>query len=139
LRIEKQLILGAIVFFDGVCNLCNGAVRFIIRRDKHHYFQFSSLQSDFAKGYLSEKGFQINKMESILLAEGDKIYNKSTAVLRISRHLSGAWKICASFLIIPRFIRNGLYDYIAKHRYAWFGRREECMIPDESVRDRFLS
>ena len=121
-----------------MCNLCNGAVQFVIKRDKEKYFQFSSLQSDFAKRFLKEKGIEANQLESIILFEDGKVFKRTDAALRISRHFSPAWKLCNIFYIIPRFIRDAVYNFIAQHRYKWFGVRDQCMVPTPELKYRFL-
>ncbi len=128
-----------IILFDGVCNLCNGAVQFILKRDPSEYFKFASLQSDYAEKLMAERGIERKVGNStLILIENGEWYFRSTAALRICGHLSGAWRICYLFLAIPRFIRDGLYDYISRHRNKWFGKREQCMVPDQSVKHRFL-
>ena len=128
----------ALILFDGVCNLCNSSVNFIIKRDKNNYFKFVSLQSDIAKKILVQNNFLNQKNESIILIENNIIYQKSTAALKIAKHLSGIWKLFYIFILTPKFIRNFFYDIIAKNRYKWFGKREVCMIPDEKVKEKFL-
>ncbi len=140
-----------IIFFDGICNFCNSSVNFIIKRDKKNYFKFASLQSEFAKNFFDEyrrvhlvpkahlgNGIKEKKLDSIILFENNKLYIKSSAALHIAKHLKGLWKIFFIFIIIPPFIRNFLYDIIAKNRYKWFGKRESCMIPDDKMKNRFL-
>lgn len=127
----------AIVLFDGICNLCNRAVQFIIKHDPGGYFSFASLQSGYAKERLAENGIT-GDIHSLVLIENGRSYHKSTAVLRIFHHLSGIWRILGFLLVIPRFIRDGVYDWIARHRYQWFGKKTTCMIPDPPVQDRFL-
>lgn len=128
-----------VIFFDGVCNLCNRAVQFVIKHDPKGHFKFASLHSDYAKKYLRQFGDSAPEMYSLILIENGRIYHKSTGALRIARHLSGFWKLGWIFLIVPRFIRDGVYDYIARHRYKWFGKRNECMIPNPEIQQRFLS
>ncbi len=128
-----------IVLFDGVCNLCNGAVRFIIRHDAEDRFRFAPLQSDIARQLLKKHPVPDQKTNSIVLIENEKVYTKSGAALRISRRLNGLWKLWAIGYIIPGFIRDECYDFIARHRYHWFGRSEECIIPDEELRHKFLT
>lgn len=123
-----------IILFDGVCNLCNGAVNFVIKRDKKNVFKFATLQSEHAE----EFGFDLTKMDSIILIDGDKNYSKSSAALHIARHLSGAYPLLYAFMILPKFIRDWVYDYIAKNRYKWFGKKESCMIPTPELQDKFL-
>lgn len=128
-----------IVLFDGVCNLCNDAVRFIIRHDAKDRFRFASLQSDTARQLLENHPPPVQKTGSIVLIENGKVYIKSGAVLRISRRLNGLGKLLVIGYIIPRFIRNVMYDLIARSRYKWFGKREECMMPGAELRHKFLA
>jgi len=127
-----------IIFFDGVCNLCNGAVQFVIKRDSNAYFKFASLQSLKAKKLLPEYGVDPTGLESILLLENGKLLNKSRAALSISRRLSGIWPVLVVLKIIPPFIRDFVYDWIAKNRYQWFGKRDECRVPSPEMNARFL-
>ena len=127
----------SIVLFDGVCNLCNSAVQFIIRHDPNAHFQFASLQSPQAQKCLAGHRLE-GYSESIVLVEDSKIYNASTAALRIARRLSGLWSLFYVFIIIPRPIRDWVYSIIARNRYRWFGRRDECMVPTPNLRERFL-
>jgi len=127
-----------IIFFDGVCNLCNGAVQFIIKRDTKKTFQFASLQSAFAHDQLKEHQIDVTALQSIVLKSGNTIYTKSTAALRIAKQLSGGWPLLYSFMIIPAFIRDWVYDGIAKNRYRWFGKQDVCMVPTPDLKDRFL-
>jgi len=125
-----------IIFFDGVCNLCNGAINFIIDRDRKSYFKFAPLQSSIAEKYISKSIIQ--NTDSIILLEGGKIYSKSSAALKISRKLDGPWKVLYILTIIPKFIRDYFYDIIAKNRYKWFGKRDSCRMPSEEIKNRFL-
>ena len=130
-----------VIFFDGVCNLCNGAVRFIIRRDPDSHFRFSTLQSDYARKFLTEMGyhnFPEPEMDSIILFKEGHIFVKSDAALNIARHLSGIWPVLYGLRIFPRFLRNLAYNVVAKNRYKWFGRRDACMIPTAEFRSRFV-
>ena len=126
-----------IIFFDGVCNLCNNSVQFIIKRDKKNKFKFASLQSSFAKSNLS-KHIDVDKLESIVLLNEDKLYSKSTAALLIARELSGMWPMFYVFIIIPSFIRDWFYNVIAKNRYRIFGKKDSCMIPSPAFKEKFL-
>ena len=126
-----------IIFFDGVCNLCNNSVQFIIKRDKKNKFKFASLQSSFAKNNLS-KHIDVDKLESIVLLNEDKLYTKSTAALLIARELSSMWSMFYVFIIIPSFIRDWFYNIIAKNRYRIFGKKDSCMIPSPAFKERFL-
>ncbi|REE81657.1 putative DCC family thiol-disulfide oxidoreductase YuxK [Lutibacter oceani] len=128
----------SIILFDGVCNLCNASVNFIIKHDKKAHFKFASLQSDAAKEILLQYNSKKIKLDSIILIEEEAIYEKSTAALKISRKLTGGFKLLYIFIIIPKFIRDWVYNYIAKNRYKWFGKKESCMIPSLEMKDRFL-
>lgn len=112
-----------IILFDGVCNLCNGAVQFIIERDKKQHFRFASLQSKIGQEYQQKAGLALDKIDTILLVENGKIHQKSTAALRIARQLDGFWSLLFVFIIVPAFIRNAVYNFIAKNRYRWFGNK----------------
>jgi predicted DCC family thiol-disulfide oxidoreductase YuxK len=128
----------AIILFDGVCNLCNASVTFIIERDPSDRFRFAALQSDLGRKLTSKFGIDSEKTDSIVLLEGDTAYTKSTAALRIARKLSGAWPLLYSFIIIPKPLRDWVYGYIAKNRYRWYGKQESCMIPTPALREKFL-
>ncbi|AYD49211.1 thiol-disulfide oxidoreductase DCC family protein [Arachidicoccus soli] len=128
-----------IVLFDGICNLCNGAVQFIIKHDKNAHFKFASLQSAVAKKLLLQYGIEMrNPPESILLIREHKIFYQSSAILHIAQRLDGAWKIATVLFIVPKFIRNFFYRLIAKNRYKWFGKKQECMLPTPALKSRFL-
>jgi predicted DCC family thiol-disulfide oxidoreductase YuxK len=128
----------AIIFFDGVCNLCNGFVQFVINHDPKGYFRFASLQSEEAKPYLKDFKYPADELNSVVLFEKGKFYNKSTAALHIFKKLSGAWPTFFATIIVPRFIRDGVYDFIAANRYRWFGKQESCMLPTPELKQRFL-
>ena len=127
-----------IILFDGVCNFCNSAVNFTIKRDKQNKIRFAALQSEAGRQLVQQYGLPVDDMRSFLFVENGKLYNRSTAALKVCRHLSGLWPLCYGLIIVPAFIRNGIYDWIAKNRYKWFGERQECMIPTPEVRARFL-
>ena len=127
-----------IILFDGVCNLCNGAVTYIIKRDKKNGFKFAALQSEIGKKLVSKFNIDTSKVDSIILIDGDRHYEKSSAALHIAKHLSGAYPLLFGFMILPKFIRNSVYDYIAKNRYKWFGKKENCMIPTGELKGKFL-
>jgi len=129
----------SIILFDGVCNLCNRAVQFVIKRDKRNQFLFASLQSEEGKKILADNNFHDNKMNSFLVVENDRVYDRSTAVLRVSKKLKGLWPMLYGFIIVPKFIRDGVYGFIARNRYQWFGKKDECMIPTQELRAKFLS
>ena len=130
---------GPVILFDGVCNFCNGAVNFTIKRDKHKIIKFAPLQSEVGKTLTKQFGLPEDDMRSFLLIENDKLYSKSTAALRVCRHLTGLWPLCYGLIIVPAFIRNAVYDFIARNRYKWFGQKQECMIPTPELKARFLN
>ena len=128
----------AVILFDGVCNLCNGSVNFIIDRDPDGYFKFASLQSDEAAPLLARHQLKEGYLDSIVLVEGEKVYRNSTAALRVARKLKGGWPLFSIFLIIPRPLRDLVYNFIARNRYKWFGKSDTCRIPTPELRSRFL-
>ena len=127
-----------IILFDGICNFCNGAVNFTIKWDKNKVIKFAALQSETGANLLKQFGLPENDMSSFIFIEKGKLYKRSTAALRVCRYLKGLWPLCYGFIIVPAFIRNAVYDFIAKNRYKWFGQKEECMIPTPDIRARFL-
>ena len=127
-----------IILFDGTCILCNTSVRWIIAHDRRAYFHFAALQSDAAEVLLASFGCKAADMHSVVLIEGDQVFTASTAVLEIAKNLDFPWSLLAWFRIVPRWPRDVLYEYIAAHRYAWFGARSLCAIPNEFERERFL-
>jgi predicted DCC family thiol-disulfide oxidoreductase YuxK len=130
--------MGPIIFFDGVCNLCNGSVDFILKRDPKETFRFASLQSPIAKDLLKRESVDLNNMRTIILLNNGKIFYRSNAILEILRQLTAPWPVFYVFKLVPRFIRDGLYNLISKYRYSWFGKRDTCRIPSAGERARFL-
>lgn len=126
-----------IVLFDGVCNLCNGAVNFIIDHDPQHRFRYASLQSDTGRQLLARHP-ELAGIDSIVLLADNRVWVKSDAVLQIARYLPGAWRWLAAFRWLPRVLRDGLYDWVARNRYRLFGRSEACRIPTPELRALFL-
>ena len=127
-----------IILFDGVCNLCNGAVQFLLKRDVNEQFLFASLQSDAAKNILLQYKVKKIKMDSIVFIEDDQLYQKSTAVLKICRYLNWPWTMISFAGILPLRFRDKIYDLIAKHRYTWFGRKETCTLMIPKYKNRFI-
>jgi predicted DCC family thiol-disulfide oxidoreductase YuxK len=127
-----------IVFFDGVCNLCNGAVNFLIGQDKQQKLKFASLQSKAGEAVLRRYNLPDTDYESFILLKGDKLYQKSDAALEVARLLGGVWWGLYVFKLIPRFLRDAVYSWIARHRYQWFGRKETCRLPTPELQGRFL-
>ena len=129
-----------IVFFDGECNLCNSSVQFIIRNDKAKRFLFAPLQSDRGKAALSDLTKPGTKPpDSVILFDNGKYYIRSSAALRIAKLLGGVWSVFYAGMIIPRFIRDVIYEFVSRNRYKWFGKRNSCMIPTPALLDRFLT
>jgi predicted DCC family thiol-disulfide oxidoreductase YuxK len=127
-----------ILLFDGVCNFCTGTVRFIIRRDKHRTFRFASLQSSVADRLLDTDLLAKERIASLILVQDGQIYRKSTAVLKVVRELDGMWPVFSVFRVIPRPLRDALYDWFGRRRYRMFGKRDECWIPGNGSADRFI-
>ena len=127
-----------VLYFDGVCNLCNRSVQFIIKKDKKKIFRFASLQGKAGQAMLAANGIKQDDYNSFILAEGEKIYARSTAALRVFRLLGGTGKIIYALILVPRFLRDPVYDWVARNRYKWYGKRDECMVPTPDLRDRFL-
>lgn len=127
-----------ILLFDGVCNLCNGAINFVIKHDKKDAFRFASLQSDIGRELLTKYKIDSQHIDSVILIEKGKVYTKSSAALRASKDLNAAFPLLYGFMLVPKFIRNGIYDFIARNRYKWFGKKESCMIPTPELREKFL-
>ncbi len=125
--------------FDGICNLCNNAVQFVLKHDKKKLFRFASLQSDFGKSILTKYALPTDNFNSFLLIRNGKAYTKSTAALSVAQMLSGPVKILYGFIIVPAFIRNAVYRIIADNRYKWFGKKESCMLPSPDIAARFLN
>lgn len=128
----------SIILFDGVCNLCNNSVLFIIKRDQKNQFLFSSLQSDACQDILLQFQLKNSELRSIVLIENGVIFEKSTAILKIVRHLPNFWKLNYVFIIVPKFIRDFIYTIIANNRYKWFGKKETCMLPNKEIQKYFL-
>ena len=128
----------AVILFDGICNLCNASVQFIINRDSQSYFKFTALQSETGIGLQKKYKLPIDKWHSVILISNGKVYARSSAALNIAKKLSGATALLYVFIIVPPFLRNFIYDWIAKNRYKWFGKRNECMIPSPDLMSRFI-
>lgn len=126
-----------IVLFDGVCNLCNSTVLWIIQHDPKQQFRFASLQGDYGQQVLQRFHLPPDALNSFILLKDDQIYTKSTGALKVAKALSGLWPLLYICIIIPPFIRNGVYDLIAKNRYRWFGKKESCAIPSPALKALF--
>ncbi len=132
-ELEKPVLL-----FDGVCNLCNGVVQFVIKRDPDAKFSFTSLQSNMGQRLLQKFQLPTSDFESFVLVEGDRYYRKSTAALRLFNKLGGGWRLLYAFMIVPVPIRDFFYNLVANNRYKIFGRTDECWIPTPELKARFL-
>jgi predicted DCC family thiol-disulfide oxidoreductase YuxK len=143
----------AIILFDGVCNLCRGSVKFVIKRDSKERFQFGSLQSIAGKRLLQEHGLhdyglletdlreaglQDYGSTSVILLQRQKAYTKSSAALTIAKQLDWPWPLLYGFILVPKFLRDAVYDFIGKRRYRWFGKQDRCWIPPQPVQHRFI-
>ena len=146
--VDQRAVAGPIVLFDGVCNLCNAAVRFIIDRDSNGTMRFASLQSDVGQALVAQHATQLDAESlpspdddappTLLLVEDGRIYARSTAALRIARRLNGLWPVFGAFLAVPRFLRDPAYDFVANRRYRWFGKTDACRLPTPEEAGRFL-
>lgn len=129
-----------IILFDGVCNLCNNAINFIIERDKKDIFRFASLQSELGRKLTAERGIDVDEaMNSMVLIEpGVAYYQRSTAALEIAKDLSGGYSLLGNLSYLPEVFRDGIYNLIAGNRYKWFGKKDACMIPTPELKAKFL-
>ena len=127
-----------VILFDGVCNLCNASVQFIIKRDKKQIFRFAALQSQFGQKVVDSFNLSDKKIDSVILLENNSVKIKSDAALRIAKQLGGIYSLLYVFIILPKFIRNSVYDFIARNRYSWFGKNESCMIPTPELKRLFI-
>jgi len=130
---------GKIVLFDGVCNLCEGSVQFLLKRDKQNVLYYASLQSDAAAELLPNSGLDEKFLKSIVFIDEGEAFTESDAVLRICKYLPQPWRSLQYFRYIPKWIRDPVYRFIARNRYRWFGKKDQCMMPAEGVMERFLS
>lgn len=127
------------VLFDGVCNLCNGFVQFIIKRDPKARFRFGALQSEEARDMLQGTDVRPEDLSTVIYVRNGRVLTRSSAALHVLKDLGGAWAIAYGFIIVPPFIRDAVYHWVARNRYKWFGQRESCMIPTPELRSRFLN
>jgi predicted DCC family thiol-disulfide oxidoreductase YuxK len=126
------------VLFDGVCNLCNASVGFIVDRDRRGYFSFAALQSEAGRRRLASHGPLPESMDSIVLLEDGRLYSRSRAALRIARRLDGLWPLLFALSVVPVPIADAVYAWVARRRYRWFGRTEACRVPTPALKGRFL-
>ena len=126
------------ILFDGVCNLCNASVQFIIARDTAKRFRFASRESDTGRDLLKSHGLDPNRDDTIVLIQHNRVYLRSTAALHIARQLHWPWPLLFTLILIPRFLRDWAYNRIAANRYRWFGKSDTCPVPSDDLKDRFL-
>jgi predicted DCC family thiol-disulfide oxidoreductase YuxK len=132
------MVENPIILFDGVCNFCNAGVNFIIRQDKKKIFRFAALQSKAGQQLAEQYHLPKNDFDSFILIDKEKAYNRSSAGLKVFTKLPRHWKWTQLFWIVPKFMRDGVYDFIARNRYKWFGKKDQCMLPTPEIRNRFL-
>jgi len=130
---------GPVLLYDGVCALCNGLVSFVIRHDPGGVFHFASLQSPIGKQYLVSAGLPENELDTFLYFENDGFFMKSTAALKVLKQLNGLWPMFYPLIVVPKALRDIVYNVLARHRYQWFGKFDSCMIPETDIRERILS
>lgn len=126
------------MLYDGICNFCNASVQFILKRDPAGYFSFAAQQSDYGEKLMREYGIDPASEDTLILIEDGKVFTRSDAALRIAGKLSGPWRFLSLLTAVPRSLRNGIYTFIARNRYRWFGRKDSCPIPEPEWRQRFL-
>lgn len=127
-----------IILFDGVCNFCNSAVNFTIKRNSKSTIMFAAMQSDAGQVLLKKYNLSLTDLQSFIFIEHGIVYKQSTGALKVCRHLRGLWPLCYHLIIVPKLIRDGIYNWVAKNRYKWFGIRKVCMIPTAEIKSRFL-
>jgi predicted DCC family thiol-disulfide oxidoreductase YuxK len=130
---EKKIVL-----FDGLCNLCSRSVQFILKHDKKNQFLFGSLQGKSAVEYLQKFNIPADTFNSFLLIDQDRLYTRSSAALHMLKDLGNGWKLLYAFILVPKFIRDGIYNIVAKNRYKWFGKKQSCWIPSQQWKEKFL-
>ncbi len=127
-----------ILLFDGVCNLCNGYINFIIKRMKSDTVRFGTLQSESGQELLEKNGLSPHELDTVVLIQNGKLYTKSDVAFRLAKEMSGGWPMFSVLLVIPKFLRDGIYDIISRNRYRWFGKQASCMIPTPELKKLFL-
>jgi predicted DCC family thiol-disulfide oxidoreductase YuxK len=135
-RVENES--GPILLFDGVCNLCSGVVQWVIAHDRAARFRFASLQSEAGRALLAQHGLPLDALDTVVLVEGRAHFTKSEAALETARRIGGVWSLAAVLRLAPRGLRDALYDWVARNRYARWGKSDECWLPNPEQRARFL-
>ncbi len=136
---DKTVLPDYLILFDGVCKFCNNSINFTIRHDKRDVFRFAPFQAEIGAQVLTDFAVDSEKLQSVILIERGTLYVKSTAALRIARKLNGLWPCLYVLIIVPPFLRNWIYDWIARNRYKWFGKMDACMVPTPEVRRKFIA
>jgi predicted DCC family thiol-disulfide oxidoreductase YuxK len=129
---------GPVLLFDGVCNLCNGLVQFVVERDPEGALRFASLQSAVGEAVLDRLDLPADELETVVLLEGNRAYTRSAAAIRVGELLGGPYRAAGLGWVLPRRVRDWLYAVVAEHRYEWFGRKDQCMVPTPELRERFV-
>ncbi len=128
----------SVVLFDGVCNLCNSAVNFLLDIDQHQRLHFASLQSTFGQAVLAGQGMDQRDLDTFVFLVNNQVFTRSRAALEVLRAVGGVWQLAYCLIIVPPFIRDGIYKWVAKNRYRWFGKQETCRLPTPLLKARFL-
>ena len=136
---EPNLYTNPVILFDGVCNLCNSSVEKIIAADPKKQFRFASLQGSFGQEVLQKFQLPPRELNSFILLENNQIFTRTTGALKVARKLSGAWPLLYAFIVVPRFLRDGIYNIITRNRYKWFGKKESCMVPHAALQELFYN
>ena len=134
----KAALPHKVILFDGYCNLCNGFVQFLLKRDRRKKFRFASLQGEYGQQVLKANGLSQVDFDTFILVDGDRVYFRSTGVLLIIKQLGGAWPLLYPFIFLPAFIRDKIYDWVARKRFVWFGKRTTCWMPRPEWTERFI-
>ena len=135
---ETRTLSHPVILFDGVCNLCARSVQFVIKHDPKHQFRFASLQNEFGRQVLEEFQLPATEWGSFILLENNRIYTQSGGALRVVKKLNGLLPFLYIFIIIPRFVRDAIYQWIAKNRYKWFGKKQACWLPTPELSSLFI-
>jgi predicted DCC family thiol-disulfide oxidoreductase YuxK len=137
-RIRPLSFNHGVLLFDGVCNLCNGFINFVIDHDPEGYFRFGTLQREPARSFLQSAGYDPDVLSSVVFIEDGRIYRESGAALRVAQHLGFPWMLLAVFQVVPRPLRDAIYRWVAANRYDWFGTRSQCRLPTPELQARFI-
>ena len=137
-KLANEDIKSPVLLFDGVCNLCNASVQWVLKRDRHGIFKFAALQSETGQALLRQFGLPAENFDTVVLIDGTRIFTRSDAPIEIVRRLGGLWPLFAVFRFVPRFMRDAAYNFVARNRYRWFGRKESCMLPRPEWKERFV-